>query len=212
MLLLFSELDIDLSPGKAPLQVSLYDIDTQAPIAGKTQVVNQDREESFLYDSLSTLLRQGEHYALHVSSPGYLYYDTIISVPFSDTKQKYEIGLREIKRDLVLQLRNIQFEYNSASLLESSYEELGKVIRLLNDNPALTIELSAHTDDLGTDKYNDKLSQRRGEEVTKYLVKHGIDASRVTSVGYGKRKPLVPNDSEENRAINRRVEFKVIGI
>lgn len=211
VLLSSSELDIDLAPGKAPLFVSLYDLDTKEGISGIVQITNQNREERFTYSD-STRLRQGDSYVLNVSSPGYLYQDTTIHVPYSDATQVYYIGLREIKRDLVLQLHNIQFEYNSASLLESSYGELEKIIRLLNENPALTIELSAHTDDLGTDKYNDMLSKRRGEAVLKYLVKHGIDASRVTTVGHGKRKPLVPNDSEENRAINRRVEVKILGI
>ena len=211
VLLTSSELDIDLSPGKKLHMISLYDMDTKEGILGHIEFENQSREEHLGYDG-GAYLRQGDTYLVNITSPGYMYYDTIVSVPYSEGTDVIYIGLREIKRDLVLQLRNIQFEYNSASLLESSYEELGKVIKLLNENPALTIELSAHTDDVGTDKYNDLLSKRRGEAVLTYLVKHGIDAARVTSVGYGKRKPLVPNDSEENRAINRRVEFKVVGI
>ena len=87
--------------------------------------------------------------------------------------------------------------------------ELDKVLKLLEANPELHIELSAHTDDIGTDAYNDQLSTKRGESALEYLVRKGINRSRLTSVGYGKHRPLVPNDSEENRAINRRVEFKV---
>ena len=77
-------------------------------------------------------------------------------------------------------------------------------------NPTLRIELSAHTDDQGSDRYNDKLSTLRGQAVQSWLKKRGIDGERIESVGYGKRKPLVANDSEENRAINRRVEMRVI--
>lgn len=211
VLLPYSELDIDLTPGKAPLQVTLYDIDTKEPVAGNVLLSNQAREERLTYSD-STRLRQGDQYALNANATCYLYYDTIINVPYSDAKQTCAIGLRKIRQEMVLQLRNIQFEYNSASLLESSYEELDKVVQLLKENAGLSIELSAHTDDLGTDSYNDKLSQRRGEAARNYLIKHGIEASRVSAIGYGKRKPLVPNDSEENRAINRRVEFKVTGI
>jgi len=198
VLLTSSELDIDLIPAKTPLFVSLYDMDTKEGVHGVIQIENQNREEHLTYSD-STQLRQGDQYALNVTAKGYLYYDTIVSIPYSEGTQVYYIGLREIKQEMVLQLRNIHFEYNSASMFESSYEELDKIVRLLNENPALTIELAAHTDDIGTDAYNDKLSKRRGEAVMKYLIKHGIDASRVTSVGYGKRKPLVPNDSEENR-------------
>ena len=86
------------------------------------------------------------------------------------------------------------------------------MLRLLRENPGLTIELSAHTDDIGKDAYNDKLSNRRGESAKEYLVKQGISPDRIKAIGYGKRKPLVPNDSDEHRAMNRRVEFKVLGI
>ncbi len=211
VLLPYSELDIDLEPGKAPLKLVLYDRDTRKPISGTVRLNNRQRAEALTYSD-STRLRQGEQYALNATAAGYLYYDTLINVPYTEAVQRYEIGLRKIEQQMIMQLRNIQFEYNSASLLDSSREELEKVIQLLNENPSLSIELHAHTDDHGTDAYNDKLSERRGEVVLKYLVKHGISPERLSSIGFGKRQPLVPNDSDENRAINRRVEFKVLGI
>ena len=211
VLLTTTELDIELEHSKQLKMVSLYDMETKEGIRGTIEIENKDCEEH-LTDDNEVLLRQGEQYMMHVSSPGYLDYDTLFTVPYTDGTDVMYIGLQEIKQELVLQLRNIQFEYNSASLTESSCKELGKVIKLLNENPSLTVELSVHTDDVGTNKYCDLLSKRRGEAVTKYLVKHGIDANRVTLIGYGKRKPLVPNDCEENRSINRRVELKVIGI
>ena len=114
-----------------------------------------------------------------------------------------------LEKDLVLQLRNIQFEYDSYELTESSNEQLEAVAQLLFMNPSLHIELSAHTDDQGSDKYNDRLSLLRGQAVEAWLRARGVDASRMTAAGYGKRKPLVDNDSEEHRALNRRVEIKV---
>ena len=211
VLLYTSELDLDLHPGKAPLEIALFDIDTHEPIRGKIQIDNLKRNEQLIYNE-KTEVRQGDEYALTISVPKYLFCDTVISIPYSDARQTYSFGLREIRRDLVMQLKNIQFEYNSASLLESSYAELDKVLRLLRENPGLTIELSAHTDDIGKDAYNDKLSNRRGESAKEYLVKQGISPDRIKAIGYGKRKPLVPNDSDEHRAMNRRVEFKVLGI
>ena len=80
--------------------------------------------------------------------------------------------------------------------------------RLMEENPQMEIEVSAHTDDRGSDAYNDRLSSRRGEAVARYLIRAGVAAGRIHTVGYGKRRPLVPNDSEENRERNRRVEFK----
>ena len=82
----------------------------------------------------------------------------------------------------------------------------------MQDNPSMQIELSAHTDDVGSDRYNMRLSQRRGESAMKYLLRNGIAADRIVAKGYGKTKPLVPNTSDENRAINRRVEFTINAI
>ena len=90
--------------------------------------------------------------------------------------------------------------------------ELDRVVELLEQNPNLTIELSAHTDDRGADAYNERLSLLRANAAMDYIVRKGIARNRITAVGYGKRMPLVPNTSEENRAKNRRVEFKVTNI
>ena len=212
VLLSKAELDIEMEPGKAPIQIDVVDAVTNEAIVGTVQLNNLEREENLLYAANETRLRQGERYNLSASAVGYLYYDSVVTIPYREEMQRYIIPLRKITEELVLQLHNIQFEYNSAALLESSYNELDKVVRLLEDNPSLRIELAAHTDDHGTDKYNNALSQKRGEAARKYLIKHGISANRVNAIGYGKKRPLVPNDSDENRAINRRVEFKVIGL
>lgn len=212
VLLTESELDIDLTPAKVPVHIALFDIDTKEPITGSVQLSNPAYEENINYIADSTFLRQGETYALHASATEYVYCDTTITLPYSAMPTNWALGLRQLKQELVLQLRNILFEYNSAVLMESSYNELNKVVRLLEENPTISIELSAHTDDRGTDAYNDKLSKKRGEAVRTYLVKNGIHPQRITATGYGKKRPLVPNDSETNRAINRRVEFKVTGM
>ena len=77
-------------------------------------------------------------------------------------------------------------------------------------NPEVRILLAAHTDDIGGANYNIKLSQKRAESVKNYLVKQGIAIDRLESEGFGMNEPLVPNDSEENRAKNRRVEFRIL--
>lgn len=79
-------------------------------------------------------------------------------------------------------------------------------------NKTLVVEISAHTDDKGSDDYNNKLSQNRAESVVKYLTSKGIIAERLVAKGFGKTLPAVPNDSDENRAKNRRVEFKILKI
>jgi outer membrane protein OmpA-like peptidoglycan-associated protein len=83
---------------------------------------------------------------------------------------------------------------------------------ILKKNPGLKIEISGHTDHKGDAKYNLNLSQKRAESVLNYLVQQGISASRLTAKGYGDTQPVAPNDTEENRSRNRRIELKVIQI
>ena len=86
-----------------------------------------------------------------------------------------------------------------------------KLVDLLKDNPKLIIEISSHTDDVGTNEYNQKLSQARAESVVNYLIGHGIDKARFIAKGYGEGKPIAPNTTPEGRQKNRRTEFKIIG-
>ena len=83
------------------------------------------------------------------------------------------------------------------------------MIKLLNENPEISVELQAHTDDIGSKEYNLNLSNRRAYAVVKYLTKRGIDYNRIEPKGYGESDPIAPNDTESNRAKNRRVEFKI---
>lgn len=157
-----------------------------------------------------TLLRLNEEHSLQVSAKGYVFDDTLFTTGNTTSQHVVVMRLVPLTKDLVLQLRNIQFEHDSYELTESSNEELEALAQLLFMNPTLRIELSSHTDDQGSDKYNDRLSTMRGKAVEKWLLDRGVDGQRMVIVGYGKRKPLVANDSDENRAINRRVEIKVL--
>ena len=106
-------------------------------------------------------------------------------------------------------LQNIQFEYNSAALTEDSEAGILMLFEFLKRNSDLKVELAGHTDNVGSDNYNLKLSSERAEVVRQALVNKGIDATRLTAKGYGATQPLVPNDSEEHRAMNRRTEMVV---
>ncbi len=157
-----------------------------------------------------TALRINMERTLQVSAKGYMFYDTLFHTGNDTRERTVVVALLPIQKDMVLQLRNIQFEHDSYELTESSNDELESLAQLLFTNPTLRIELSSHTDDQGSDKYNDRLSSLRGQAVEKWLINRGIPADRMVIVGYGKRKPLVPNESDEQRAINRRVEIKVL--
>jgi OmpA-OmpF porin, OOP family len=104
--------------------------------------------------------------------------------------------------------QQIQFEFNKAIIKPGiSYKILDEVGGVLTDNPKITLEVQGHTDNVGNDAYNMKLSQSRADAVRAYLVAHGTEPSRLISRGYGFHQPLVPNTSEANRALNRRVQF-----
>lgn len=109
-----------------------------------------------------------------------------------------------------LVLQNIQFEYNSSELTEDSQTGIQILADFLKRNPDLKVELAGHTDNVGGEKYNQKLSADRAEVVRKALVDNGIEETRLTAKGYGSTKPLVPNDSDVHRAMNRRTEMIII--
>jgi len=103
--------------------------------------------------------------------------------------------------------QQIHFAYNKDTIRPESYPVLDAVVEVLEKNPSIKLEVQGHTDNRGSAFYNKGLSDRRAASVVRYLVSHGVDASRLTSKGYGFDRPLVPNSSDQNRALNRRVQF-----
>ena len=104
-------------------------------------------------------------------------------------------------------LYGILFDYDKATLQQSSNKQLQEVLTLLLENPDLSLEIQGHTDSDGSEAYNLELSQRRSESVREYLVLFGIAPSRLQAKGYGESIPVAPNDTDENKAKNRRVEL-----
>jgi OmpA-OmpF porin, OOP family len=120
-----------------------------------------------------------------------------------------DLYLVPIEVGQVFRLNNVFFDFDKWDLRPESFVELDRVVKLLNENPSMEIELSAHTDSFGSDDYNLKLSDNRAKSCMEYLISKGIAPNRVTSQGYGETKPVAPNDTPENRQLNRRVEFKI---
>ncbi|RLC50885.1 MAG: OmpA family protein, partial [Candidatus Cloacimonadota bacterium] len=111
------------------------------------------------------------------------------------------------KKEAPIVLEGVNFEFNSAELTAGAKEVLMKVVRTLKDYPEMTLLIKGHTDNIGSDAYNLKLSQRRADSVRQFLIDNGIDPSRLESVGYGETQPIATNDTPEGRAKNRRIEF-----
>lgn len=130
-----------------------------------------------------------------------------------------QAGYKEIHKDLylvpieigqVVRLNNVFFDFDKWDLRPESFVELDRVVTLLKENPTIEIELSAHTDSRGSDDYNYKLSDNRAKSCVEYIISRGIPSSRIISQGYGETKPVVANDTDENRQLNRRVEFTIL--
>ena len=118
-------------------------------------------------------------------------------------------ALREdLKKGCKAALYGVNFDFDKATLRPDSEPALNQVLSLMKDEPKLAVEIGGHTDNVGKPEYNAKLSDARAASVVQWLMQHGIAGSRLSSHGYGDTEPLVPNDSDENRAKNRRVELK----
>jgi len=111
----------------------------------------------------------------------------------------------------LLKLDNIEFNVNKSTLTQKGQETVDKLANILKEYTSVHIEIAGHTDSDGSAEYNQKLSQSRVDMVKSKLIDDAIDASRLTAKGYGETKPLVPNDTKENKAKNRRVEITILG-
>ena len=136
--------------------------------------------------------------------------DTVIFIEPVIVKDEFLEGLKDIDEGSSVVLENIFFEFNKTDLLPASYSELNKVIQFMLEEDIKLIEISGHTDNEGTDTYNQKLSEGRAASVVNYLASQGIKPERMLAVGYGESRPVDTNQTEKGRAQNRRVEFTLI--
>lgn len=194
------------SESEQPLEaaVEMVDLNTRQPL---TSTKSDAQTGEYL-----ACIQTGSNVLLNVSAPGYPFYSENFQIEKSYTAlEPYlkDINLQKAEVGTVVVLKNIFFDFDRSDLQPASYEELDRLVDYLKHN-AVAIEIGGHTDDQGSDEYNDRLSQNRAKSVYDYLVAHGIDASRLSYKGYGKRQPVADNSTEEGRAINRRTEFKII--
>ncbi len=156
-------------------------------------------------------LPSGGNYGLEISKDGYLFYSANFTLPASSDCKPYELSasLSVVKAGEPVVLRNVFFDPEKYDLKPESEVELDKLVEFLTKNPTITIEISGHTDNNGDDATNMTLSENRAKAVVAYLTSKGIAAKRLTSKGFGETMPILANDTPENKALNRRVEFVV---
>jgi outer membrane protein OmpA-like peptidoglycan-associated protein len=151
-------------------------------------------------------------YALNVSREGYLFHSENFSLKGHDPSDHYELDVElqpTISGNKVV-LNNVFFESGSYELLPCSKAELNKLANYMKEHADLGIEIGGHTDDVGSDVNNQKLSENRANAVVGYLVAQGVTASNLKAKGYGESSPIANNSTEKGRALNRRIEAKVL--
>jgi outer membrane protein OmpA-like peptidoglycan-associated protein len=176
------------------------------------------REAGRLYSNPQTgeyiiALPEGRSYSYFAEKEGYYSVSNRVDLTKSGvTEMTVDITMYSVSalENLPVKLNNIYFDTDKWELKPESFVELDRVYEFLKTNPAVKIEISAHTDSRGSEDYNLVLSQKRAESVVNYLLSRGISGERLVARGYGETIPVVPNDTEENMAANRRVEMKVI--
>lgn len=164
--------------------------------------------------SYTARLPEGKAYGVEINSKGYLFFLDMVDLAGAEPEvpvQK-DFNLEKVEVGTKVVLENIFFETNKATLKPESYPQLEQVLKFMNSNPSVRMEISGHTDNVGSLKLNTNLSQARADAVVKYLVERGIDPSRLDSKGYAFSQPIAPNDTADGRAKNRRVEFKILSM
>jgi OmpA-OmpF porin, OOP family len=179
----------------------------------KSKRVESRVESDSLSGKYLIVLTQGAEYGLYATKPGYLFKSLNFNYSEVSNFQPIEVNieLEKIKGGSVVVLNNIFFDVDKYELKEKSQAEIAEVVRFLNSNPQVRIEVSGHTDNLGTSDYNSTLSEKRAQAVTNYLIKSGISRARIIPKGYGASKPVGDNSTEHGRQLNRRIEFKILG-
>jgi len=195
------------------------DVKTLDPLEAKIEIVDNETNEQIAVLSSNEAsgkfivnLPAGKNYGLSVSKDGYMFHSENFNI-------KDDAKFQQITREILLQpmvvgtkivLRNIFFDYDKATLRSESFGELSKVLKILDDNPNMKIEISGHTDNRGSLEYNTKLSRSRAKSVVDYLIEKGVKSERLSYEGYAFTQPISDNDTDEGRQMNRRVEFKVL--
>lgn len=194
---------------KSPFVASVISSSTKQKVNVKVFCHNKSQDEVLIANAEEKInLRKGDRYEVIAGSQeGYFFASTEV-VGGVDSAALMQVTPIEI--DALLTLNNITFETNSAELKKSSQFELDRIVELMKVNPTVTIEISAHTDDVGTESANLLLSEKRAKSAYEYLKTKGVNMEKLVPKGYGELKPMVPNDSDTNRAQNRRVELRIL--
>ena len=160
------------------------------------------------------ILQKGQVYTYIASARGYQSVSGVLDLSKIVSSQQLtrDIALTPLAVGDKVTLKNVYFEMSKSDLLSASYAELDKLVSMMQDNPNMTIRLEGHTDIIGDHDKNLQLSRDRVIACQRYLVQKGIDVDRIQTVGYGDTRPILTKGTDEERKVNRRVEFVILTI
>lgn len=200
------------------LKGKVLNASTSEPIKAKIELINLHTgktEQEIVSDGQTgaylLVVPSKKNYGLFVSSIGFLYQSLNFNTEEESfaSMESFDVRLKPIQKNSEEALRNLFFESNRYELDTISETELAKLANLIRDNN-IKVEISGHTDNVGSPQDNLVLSQKRAQSVCNYLISRGIKKDLVVSVGYGEKKPIGDNATEEGRKINRRIEIKIL--
>jgi len=209
-----------------PLKISyvkgiVRDKDSKKTIESNVQVIDLKSDKT-VFDEYTdpetgqflAVMAIGGNYLFNVNAEGYMFYSENFELKQGNINKPYqiEVYIERIKQGGNVTLRNIFFDTNKYNLLPASIRELDLLIDFLHQNQTVNIEIQGHTDNVGDDKLNEKLSFNRANAVYEYLVKNEVDAKRLTFKGFGASKPIADNKTEIGRKNNRRTSFVITKI
>ena len=160
-------------------------------------------------------LPTGRYYAYYADVKGFYsivnYLDLTAAKAFEQINTNMSvISIEELQNSgMAIKIENIFFDSGKFDLKEESHEALSLLYRFMHANPEIKVDINAHTDDIGSDHFNLELSEKRASSVVQYLVQIGIEPGRLIPHGFGEAQPIGSNSTEEGRALNRRVEFRL---
>lgn len=224
-----SENNLDIVRTKLPIfkspevwvtiQGETRDAKTGKPVDAKVSIIQSGGNQSQVIadkGQYEMKLKAGQQYIIRVEAADHISETQNLdlrNITVSQRMDNKNFTLQPVQarvEEIALSFNNLFLEFDQSTLGADALVELNNLIKLMNEHPAIRMEISGHTCDIGDEAYNLKLSERRAKAVQKYLVEKGISAERVTVSYFGESRPIVPNTSEENRGKNRRVEFKIL--
>ncbi|MEM6632360.1 MAG: OmpA family protein [Bacteroidota bacterium] len=210
-------------PYTTPITFSgkITDRDSQEPLQARILFQNGWTLDTLLetfsdakYGEYNTRLPEKGWIGVEVSAPGHMFYgeNILLDTLFRTSRLQRDIKLAPIQEGEIVVLGNVYFDPGRWELLSNSLPEMERIIRFMNNNPNLIVELGGHTDDTGRAEDKQQLSLNRAKAVKEYLVSQGIPDRMLVAKGYGMNRPIANNSTDLGRRKNRRVEFKVLKV